>query len=609
PYGPNGLDSAPALSDDLRNYLALFWHWAWLLLSLTFVAAGLAFFLSIRQTPIYESSATMLIRESRAASESGNALTNERLAETYSKMMVQYPVLEGVIDELNLSLSSERIQKNLQVQVVPDTQLIVVSVQDTDPVRAAQIANTIGTVFARQNDALQASLYQETKQNLSNQIASTELQIEDTLAALEVLGLTDSSDLARNLLEIQLAAYYQVYEDLFQQVVWSEVGITPEGSTPANPATIRADLAEVDGLIQTTKEQLDVLGGNSETGVERDRLESNLALYRQTYANLVQSFEEVRLAEIENTSKVELVEPAQPAIEPILPNILQNTLLAAIVGLIGAGGLVFLMETLDDSVKSPEDVERHLGLPVLSIIAHFEMSEEIPITARHPRSPTAEAFRSLRTNIQFAGVDSPLRTLLVTSPAPEDGKSTISANLAVAIAQGQKKVILVDIDMRRPSLHKKFKTTNREGLSELFIKPATNLKDVMHATAVPGLTILNTGALPPNPSELINSHKMGEIIQSANQLADFVIYDTPPVMIVTDPSILAPQVDGVLLVLRVGATKLSAAKQSVDQLHRVGANLLGVVLNDIPPKRSRYYYYYNRYYNSVYYNNDVKVRS
>lgn len=121
PYGPNGLDSGPALSDDLRNYLALFWHWAWLLLSLTFVAAGLAFFLSIRQTPIYESSATMLIRESRAASESGNALTNERLAETYSKMMVQYPVLEGVIDELNLSLSSERIQKNLQVQVVPDS--------------------------------------------------------------------------------------------------------------------------------------------------------------------------------------------------------------------------------------------------------------------------------------------------------------------------------------------------------------------------------------------------------------------------------------------------------------------------------------------------------
>ena len=605
--GFNGLENEPSLSEDMRRYFALFWHWAWFLILITLVAAAFSFYLSNQQPRVYLASATMLIRESRAASESANSLSNERLAQTYSKMMVQQPVLEGVIEELGLELTPDKIQENIEVEVVQSTQLIIVSVEDTIPERAAQIANTIGTVFARQNEASQASLYQETKQNLSAQIASTEKQIQDALNALEALGTFSSSDVERDLLETELAAYHKIYEDLLQQVVLADLGPrATEDTQPADPQVLRDKLAEVNQLIQTTNMQLEALGGNTETGIERDRLEANLALYRQTYANLVQSFEQVRLAEIENTSKVELVEPAQTPNEPIRPNVLQSTLLAAVVGLMSACGLVFLLETLDDSIKGPDDVVRHLGLPILGVIAHMDHPEDFPLAARQPRSHGAEAFRSLRTNIQFTGVDTHIHTLLITSPGPQDGKSTISSNLAVVIAQGQKKVILVDADLRRPSLHKKFNTSNREGLSELLFKSPANLNEVLHPSQVPGLSILNTGALPPNPSELIGTQKMQEIIQHAKQHADLVILDTPPVMVVTDPSVLAPKVDGILVVLRVGNTKLSAAKHTLEQLHRANANVLGVVLNDIAPKRSRYYYY-NRYYNNFYYSGGMKI--
>ncbi len=284
------LEPATSLSDDLRKYMALFWHWAWLLIFITVLMASGAFFISSRQPRVYLSSATMLIRESQAASASANSLANERLAQTYSKMMIQQPVLEGVIQELGLQLTPERIQRNLQVEVVPDTQLIVVSVEDTNPERAAQIANTIGLVFAEQNRASQASLYQETKQNLSAQLISTEQQIQDTLNALEALGTPSSTSTERNLLETELTAYYTIYADLFRQIALADLNLTSGDETPgASPQTLQGKLDKVNQLIESTNQRLETLGINTETGIERDRLESNLALYRQTYANLVQS--------------------------------------------------------------------------------------------------------------------------------------------------------------------------------------------------------------------------------------------------------------------------------------------------------------------------------
>jgi polysaccharide biosynthesis transport protein len=223
-----------------------------------------------------------------------------------------------------------------------------------------------------------------------------------------------------------------------------------------------------------------------------------------------------------------------------------------------------------------------------------------PVAMAQPRSQVAEAFRSLRTNIQFASVDHPLHTLLVTSPTPAEGKSTVAVNLGVVLAQGGKRVALIDADLRRPRVHKLLGLSNKNGISDLFVHAQVTLDDALQSTVAPDLFALTSGDLPPNPAELLGSEKMVEIIRLVSSQVETVIIDSPPVIAVTDSSVLAPRVDGVLLVLKPGVTHLGAARQTVDQLQRLGANLLGVVLNEVDLRRSGYYYsHYKGYYHSM----------
>jgi non-specific protein-tyrosine kinase len=367
----------------------------------------------------------------------------------------------------------------------------------------------------------------------------------------------------------------------------------------ASKDSLSAQLDEMNRQIETTTEQIAALGSAGETQTERDRLEANLAQYRQTYAYLLQSYEQVRLAEAQSTSNVIQAEPATTPERPIRPRTFTNTLLAMVVGLLFAAGLVFLIEALDDTLKGPDQVTAQLGLPVLGLVTRHPTSDGQPVTLAQPRAPVSEAFRSLRTNIQFASVDKPLRTLLVTSPTPAEGKSTVAVNLGVVLAQGGKRVALIDADLRRPRVHKLLGLTNRNGISELFVQEQLSLNGALQPSAAENLFALTSGDLPPNPAELLGSEKMAEIIRLVASEVDLLVIDSPPVIAVTDSSVLAPRVDGVLLVLKPGVTQLGAARQTVAQLQRLGANLLGVVLNEVDFKSSRYYLsHYKGYYYS-----------
>jgi len=601
------------LSDDLRRYLGLLWNWAWLLILVTVIGGGIAYFVTSRETPLYQASTTLLINQAPGLSNNpySDIVTSERLASTYSELLTKRPVLEGVEQRLGLAPGDVH-PKNITVRQQQSTQLINVSVTDTNPERAAQIANALGVVFAEQNQALQASRYAESKSSLSDQLVNVDRQVQETTLALEALNEDPENAEEKGRLQTQLASYRELYTNLLQQYVLaditpqSESTLAPGEEPPLTKEEIAAQLARVDELITQTNQALGDPGGSTETGLERDRLQTNLALYRQVYASLLQSFEQVRLAEIQSSSNLVQVEPAIVPTTPIGPNVTQNTLLAAAVGLMLAGGLVFLIEALDDTVKGPDDVTRHLGLPILGLIAQIDdqMDVDGPLAALHPRSPLAEAFRVLRTNIQYASVDKPINTLLVTSPSPKDGKSTISANLAVVMAQSGRQVALLDADLRRPSVHKKLLLSNRRGLSDLFVQPQVHLEGALRRSKFSGLFAISSGGLPPNPSELVGSEKMNEIIRKLHEEVDLIVIDTPPITAVTDAAVLAPRVDGVVLVLRPGDTKLALAKQAVEQLLRGGANVLGVVLNDADNRQSRYRYYYSgyyAYYNSYYY--------
>jgi non-specific protein-tyrosine kinase len=213
------------------------------------------------------------------------------------------------------------------------------------------------------------------------------------------------------------------------------------------------------------------------------------------------------------------------------------------------------------------------------------------ITLTNPRSPISEAYRALRTNIEFSSFEKHLRTLVVTSASPEEGKSTTLANLAVTMAQSGKKVILVDCDLRKPSQHSVFGLRNDRGLTSLMIPDADLAQPPLQATAQEGLQLLTAGPLPPNPSEMLGSRRMEEIIRALKELADVVIFDAPPIIAVTDAAVLATKVDGVLLVVSAGGTKRDHLQKAHALLKKVNAPLIGAVLNNVKFDNNLHKYY------------------
>ena len=211
------------------------------------------------------------------------------------------------------------------------------------------------------------------------------------------------------------------------------------------------------------------------------------------------------------------------------------------------------------------------------------------IMLAEPRSPMAEAYRTLRTNIQFASLEKPVRRLLLTSSGPDEGKSTTAANLAVAMAQAEMKVILVDADLRRPSQHEIFSLDNSQGLTSMFLGKTPGLGAGAHmepplrATAGPGLSVLTSGPLPPNPAELLGSARMDSVLDELTRRADIVLVDTPPVVAVTDAAVLSAKVDGCLLVVGAGIVKRDLVRRARSLLDAVHANVIGVVVNNVPP--------------------------
>lgn len=214
------------------------------------------------------------------------------------------------------------------------------------------------------------------------------------------------------------------------------------------------------------------------------------------------------------------------------------------------------------------------------------------ITKNFPKSPVTEAFRSLRTNLSFLSPDNPLRSILVTSSGPGDGKTLVLVNLGVSMAQNGQKIIIIDADIRKPMVHRFFKMTNHTGLSSILTGDAS-LAEGLKSTEIDNLSVITTGPIAPNPAELLSSKKMDEVLKEAEARADIVLVDAPPAVIVTDPVILASKVDGVLLVVASHETPKDLLKQARENLENVQANIIGTILNKYPVGKSRYY---NRYY-------------
>ncbi len=292
-----------------------------------------------------------------------------------------------------------------------------------------------------------------------------------------------------------------------------------------------------------------------------------------------------------------VLQPATVPGAPSSPKKTENALLGLFGGLVLGTALAYVREALDDTIVTRDDLDkRHPRLPVLAQIPQFPSRKKTSelITAARPHSDAAEAFRILRTSVQFGGLERPLRTLLVTSPRSTEGKTTAAANLAVTLAQTGQRIVLVDCDLRRPGVHRPFELTNQVGFTSVVLGEVPLSSALQEVPGQANLRLLASGAHVSNPSELLAGQSASEVITSVAQTADLVIIDSPPVLPVTDPVTLAPRVDATLLVVQAGMTTAKDLARSLEVLGQVDASILGCVLNFVRTS-GRYGYRYGGY--------------
>lgn len=512
---------------ELIDYIRPLRKWWWLILAAVALATFAAYFATRQQLPVYTTRTTVMV---------GNAIDNpnpsgyefyltQQLANTYADIAQRDNVRLAVQESLNLEWVPA-----YSARVVPNTQLVEITVTDTDPGRAQAVANSIVQQLTNLSPGGQGTEDQARRSFIQEQLTQLESNIRETQA--ELVRRQD-------------------------------------------------ELATLFSARQIADAQTAISG-----------LQNKLASLQANYSALLGNTTEGAL------NAINVIEPAAKPTQPIGPNRLATILTAAVIGLLLAGAAAYLLEYLDDTLKNPDDVSKTLGVTTLGAVPRMESvapGSELAIVT-NSQSSAAEAYRVLRTNLQFAAVDRPLRTLLITSPAPSEGKSMTIGNLSAAMAQAGQRVIVVDTDLHRPRLHKVFALRNNIGVTTALLQENPNIDGLLQETSLPGLQVLTSGPLPPNPAELLGSQRMAALIDILKEQADLVLFDSPPVTALSDTAILATQTDGVLLVVDAGTTRRELARRALEALNRVHAHVVGVLLNRMPLQGdSAYYYYYYHY--------------
>jgi capsular exopolysaccharide synthesis family protein len=348
---------------------------------------------------------------------------------------------------------------------------------------------------------------------------------------------------------------------------------------------------------QTNTLLLDVAVRDTNPAVARD-------IANQLVADFIDTVRQTQTqAQANQTSTAQLVDnlvvtsPAVAPDKPVSPNKTLNVAIAFAAGLLLALGLAFLLDRLDQSIKSDEDLIERLGLIPIGHIVYVPTAKgkRSELVALDLQSPSAEAFKALRTGVLFSTIDQQLKAIVITSPELGEGKSRTAANLAIALAQSGHKTLLIDADFRRPSQHRLFGKVRNVGLSNLIIKDISETDAIAAVEDVPNLWLLPSGPTPPNPSELLGSGQMRELMSDLWHQFSYVILDTPPVNAVTDAAILAASANATILIVELGRTTFPALKHAKQMLDRVNANTIGAVVNKVRASSGSYYYGYGNY--------------
>lgn len=514
---------------ELRHILSLIGKWAWLIALSVVIAAGSSYFASRAATPMYMTKTTLMVGQVTRNPEASSTdlFTGQQLAFTYSQLARREPVLKGAIESLGLDMPWQALANQVSTNIVAQTQLLEISVIDSNPYRAKALADAIAQQLILQSPA-------GSPLSNSDEIAFIQEQINELKGKIEA----GQEELKRLRQELDTSNSALQIQDLQNQI---------------------------------------------------DLLENKISGWQNTYSQLLLSLQGG------DVNVLNVVEEATVPTHPISPNTPMNVLVAAAIGGALALGGILLMEYLDDSIKTPEDIELATGLPTIGTIVKIEgktYADKL-IAKGDPFNPLLEDFRALRNNIQYSTSKKPFRSLLVTSTAPGEGKSLCMANLAVVMATMGQKVILVDSDFRRPSLNEIFGLHNEFGLSTAIQDTdGASVTKYLQDVGVKDLWVLTSGPIPKeSPHLLLESERMREVMKEFKDIADVVLFDSPPMLVVSDAATLGTMVDGVLLVVEARNTRAEEVRHVVNEMRRIHIPFIGAVLNRVPRKEKKAYYY------------------
>ncbi len=622
----------------LRDYLRVLQKRRWTVIATFIILVTTVTIATFSARPIYQATTQLLIeRDNPNVVSIQEVLAVDATSTDYYQ--TQYEILKSenlarrVVQQLHLERHPEfnpkptkpvvepqdvrekrlirAFQGGLRVTPIRNSRLVNVSFESHDPHLASQAVNTLAEEYIQYSMETKINASKGARLWLSTQVDEMQVKVknaEDTFEDFkqsipqQIIASVESERATR-----EMENRPEVVNNAFIQELRGE------------EIKLSAKLAELFQKYGPKHPQMIQL--NSELKTLRDKMEREikrvvaavmiaespqyLLLKREAEAN--RKLYETLLTRLKETtvtgnlpqSNIHIVDRAQVQEHPVKPKKRMNIMLSAILGLMVGVGLAFFFEYLDNTLKSPEDIERFLEVPLLGLVPLTKKGKEGSsidlIVATSPKSAYAEAYRTIRTGILLSMAERQPKVILVTSPGPLEGKTTTTANLSAAMAQAGSSVLLVDGDLRRPRLHHLFNLENTKGLSSVLVGEIA-LEVAIQKTHLPLLSILTAGPISPNPAELLGSQKMRDLVAEASRQFDRVIIDSPPLIPVTDATLLATVCDGVVLVVEESRTTRDLAVSGRKRLAEAKARVLGVVLNKVDLQKDGYYYPYYHYY-------------
>lgn len=663
--------------------------------------------------PIYETEGMLLLKPNNAFSITeldnrlskvdalaGNPLGNE------VELIRSIPMAQKVIDALKLKNvdvpdNPKVVLGGLRVRVIPTTDIVAISYQDTDPERAAKVVNAFLESYSQEdvkNNRLEAKSAREfieaqlpiveknvqraevkmrgfkeknrlvdlsseisstvsNAKNLEQQISTAQVELDSIVAKSKELqsslgvssklgvvwsnpttqqtlsNLQDAeqklalestrfsgnnpaiADLKSKKAALQALLRRQVGQTLASQIqnkannlplaATQQSSVTTLVSIETERVGLTSKIAGLTKVLEFYQKRSAIMPKLEQQQRELDR---QLDASQATYKALLTKLQDVRVAENQTAGNSRLISPALVSTDPVAPKKANNLIFGGIMGLALASLVSWLLESIDKSIKTTEEAKVLSGYPILGIIPDFKLpvrralpgasgtsSISSPIVVRDiPRSSVSEAFRMLQTNLRFLNSDQPLKAIVITSSVPREGKSTVTSNLAIAMAQLDRRVLLIDADMRRPNQHQIWEIANSVGLSNVITGQADFYK--AKQTVMPNLDVLTSGMLPPNPVALLDSQRMSALIEATTKEYDLVLIDSPPLTAAADATILGKKADGILFIVRVGVSDSGSFAFSKQILEQSEQNILGLIVNGVAAENSTYSYYTSLYY-------------